>query len=112
MNVVLSFFFKIADRVLSFRSDVVNSAKPKRPTKSTSDPIDLTKSSTPRQLSKPAQVANPTKPSSIKPLGSTKSSPPSKPLGPKRGKGTKRIQADETEDSQATLKKRVWDRYA
>ncbi len=86
------------------RSGGTNPTKPKKPTKSASNLIDLTKSATPKQSIKPAQIAKPVKPSFIQSLEFTKPPSPPKLFGSKKGKETKRIKANEAEDSQTTLK--------
>jgi hypothetical protein len=86
------------------RFDVINSTKSKRSIKFIFDLIDFIKFFTSRQLFKLAQIVNSTKSSFIKSLESTKFSSLSKFLELKRDKETKRIQINEIENLQITLK--------
>jgi len=86
------------------RFDVMNSTKSKRFIKFIFDLIDLIKFFTSRQLFKLTQIINHTKSSFIKSLESMKFSSFFKFLELKRDRETKRIQIDEIENSQVTLK--------
>jgi len=86
------------------RFDVINSTKSKRSIKFIFDLIDFIKFFTSRQLFKLAQIVNSTKSFFIKSLESTKFSSFSKFLELKRDKETKRIQINEIENLQITLK--------
>ena len=86
------------------RFDVINSTKSKRSIKFIFDLIDFIKFFTSRQLFKLAQIVNSTKSSFIKSLEYTKFSSLSKFLELKRDKETKRIQINEIENLQITLK--------
>ncbi len=86
------------------RFDVINSTKSKRSIKFIFDLIDFIKFFTSRQLFKLAQIVNSTKSFFIKSLESTKFSSLSKFLELKRDKETKRIQINEIENLQITLK--------
>jgi len=86
------------------RFDVINSTKSKRSIKFIFDLIDFIKFFTSRQLFKLAQIVNSTKSSFIKSLESTKFSSLSKFLELKKDKETKRIQINEIENLQITLK--------
>ena len=82
----------------------MNSTKSKRSIKFIFDLIDFIKFFTSRQLFKLAQIVNSTKSSFIKSLESTKFSSLFKLLELKRSRETKRIQINEIENSQITLK--------
>ncbi len=84
--------------------NVMNSTKSKRSIKFIFDLIDFIKFFTSRQLFKLAQIVNSTKSSFIKSLESTKFSSLFKLLELKRSRETKRIQINEIENSQITLK--------
>jgi len=86
------------------RFDVINSTKSKRSIKFIFDLIDFIKFFTSRQLFKLAQIVNSTKSFFIKSLESTKFFSLSKFLELKRDKETKRIQINEIENLQITLK--------
>lgn len=84
--------------------NVMNSTKSKRSIKFIFDLIDFIKFFTSRQLFKLAQIVNSTKSSFIKSLESTKFSSLFKLFELKRSRETKRIQINEIENSQITLK--------
>ncbi len=78
------------------RSGAIKSIKPAKSTR-------LSSPTKARPTKSTGKSAGPTRPT-INPIDLTKSAMPKNFPEPKKGKGTKRVRADETEDSQATLK--------